>query len=759
MARKDAAFQAYVALYNAGLLNDHLLPLLSGDILHGMGCVQDLSSIVQIQQRYNPWYDLAKKWSLPDKCYWKMVNIRCADQEEISMNLLLPLYVPSLQWYPLTSIEGTKYEFSMGDSEAATDTEICDFHLLRAATRMILQSFRGSCATDYPDDFVALFAPQRASQEIRGWMESYSEQSSSTNNRSKCHPPGWKLLHNGCLSRNCSFARSFHPEDGAESIATGSELPIINGVKAIQISETNEKAQVRRLKEGSTAHAIPGFSIRDVEPISMTQLHYDAEKFALFAPLFMHRLEILLVGKELLNRLIPSVQFRSWGLLVEAISASSASELSSNNRLAFLGDTVLDFLVTSQLFATHSIWPAGYLSAKKKLIISNSHLSRMALEVGLDKFILTDPFTRSTWNPPHISDVHSNEVESTRTVPKRTLADTVEALIGAAYLDGQYENAFECTRIFLPEITAHSIGSSFRPTVLACDQEKSAHFALLEELIGYKFRNSALLAEAMTHPSYEQDLTTGSYGRLAFLGNAILSMVVVESLYGEEKSLSSNQMHLLRTATINNGFLAFTCLETYMEKGHFDIQESSPGRFRKVHRSRSIALYDFMRHVDPELAVERSRFLEKHAETCQRIRQALASGMIYPWQDLAKLDPDSCLSDIVQALFGAVYHDSNGDMQQCLLLGEKTKVLPILRQLMRRKVDLLHPKTRLQELAGDQKVTYLVDVEPLRNEHRCIIQINGKAIAEARDMSCRGGVIIRAAELAVMSLEPTSAEK
>lgn len=757
MASKDAAFEAYVALYNAGLLNENLLPLLPKHILVEVEGMEDLSSIVQIQQRYDPWHDVAKKWSKPGKCYWKRVNIRGDDKEAISMNLILPIHVTHLPWSPLPSVEGIKFEFSMGNSEVTIDTESCDVHLLRTATRIIVRSVRGSYATGCPDDFVALFAPKRASQEIRSWIESYSGQSLSTNSGSKGRPLGWKLPHNEVLSRNCTSARGFRPEVDAERTATGSEIPIINRVESIQISEAKENAQVQRLKEGSTAHAPSGFLIRDAEPVSMARFHHDAEKFAFFAPFVMHRLEVLLVGKELLERLLPNVQFGNWELVAEAISASSAKELSSNNRLAFLGDAILEFLVTSQLFATHSIWPAGYLSAKKKLIISNSHLSRMAFEVGLDKFILTDPFNKGTWKPPHISDVHSNEVESTRSVPKRTLADTVEALIGAAYLDGQYENAFECTRIFLREITGHSVRSSFCPTAPVCEQEKSTHFALLEELIGYKFRNSALLAEAMTHPSCEHDLATGSYGRLAFLGNAILSMVIVESLYGE--TLSSSQMHLLRTATVNNDFLAFICLETCMEKGYVDIQESSPYHFREVHYSRNITLWGFMRYGNPELAEERSTFLEKHSETRRRIRQGLTFDTIYPWRDLAKLEPNNYFADIVQALFGAVYCDSNGDMQQCMLLAEKLKVLSILHQLMQRKVEIRHPKTRLQELARDQKVTYQVGVEPLGTGYCCVIQINGKHIAEARDTPCKEEVIIKAAELAIASLERTGADQ
>jgi dsRNA-specific ribonuclease len=676
-ARKDAAFQAYVALYNAGLLNANLLPLLPEDMLPGMKGMDDLSSIVLIQQQYNPWYDVAKKWSISDKFYWKTVNVRCAEKDVISRYLILPLDVPSLEWTPLSSQEGIGYECSMRVSEAATDTEICDLHLLRTATKIISRSGRGRCATGSSDDFVALLAPQRDAQEIRDWLECFLIQSSSTNT---------------------------------------------------------------------------------------TQLHHDVEKFALLAPFVMHRLEILLVGKELLDRFLPNVHFRDLHLLVEAISASSARELSSNRRLAFLGDTVLEFIVTSHLFVNHSIWPTGYLSAKKKLIISNSHLSRMALDVGLDKFILTDRFNPNTWKPHYISDVLNNDVESTRTISKGMLADAVKALIGAAYLDGQYENSLECTQIFLPEIGAHSVGSSFCPTVLDCDRENSAHFApthfaLLEELIGYKFRNSAILAEAMTHPSYEQDLAIGSYERLAFLGSAVLSMVIVESLCHEKQPLSSNQMHLLRTAAINNGFLAFTCLETCMRKEYIDIQQSSSRSFTEVRRCRSIALWGFLRYGRPELAEERSDYLEKHSEMRQRIRQGLISDMNYPWRELAKLELNSDLSDIIQALFGAVFYDNSGDMRQCVLLAEKLQILPILRQLMQRKVDILHPKTRLQELAREQQVTYSTKVDSLTDTYNCVIQMNGKVIAKAKDGSCREEIVIRAAELAIMSLERTNGEQ
>ncbi|MCD7836093.1 MAG: ribonuclease III, partial [Lachnospiraceae bacterium] len=51
---------------------------------------------------------------------------------------------------------------------------------------------------------------------------------------------------------------------------------------------------------------------------------------------------------------------------------------------------------------------------------------------------------------------------------------------------------------------------------------------MLQERIGYKFRNEALLKRALTHSSYmnEQKINrTGDYERLEFLGDAVLELV------------------------------------------------------------------------------------------------------------------------------------------------------------------------------------------------------------------------------------------
>jgi hypothetical protein len=90
-------------------------------------------------------------------------------------------------------------------------------------------------------------------------------------------------------------------------------------------------------------------------------------------------------------------------------------------------------------------------------------------------------------------------------------------------------------------------------------------------------------------------------------------------------------------------------------------------------------------------------------------------------------------------------------MLQCSQLAETLNILPRLRRLIQDNVDIMHPKTRLGELAGDRKVAYFSDVLSA-NTHRCIIRLDGQQIGEAQNGFCKQEAVIKAAEHAIMIL-------
>jgi ribonuclease-3 len=122
-------------------------------------------------------------------------------------------------------------------------------------------------------------------------------------------------------------------------------------------------------------------------------------------------------------------RFRNPGLLKLALSHKSfASESGSgayNERLEFLGDSVLAAVVAHQLFDEYPDDPEGGLSKKKSLLVSRPSLAVWGEELGLGAHLLLGIGEETTGGRTRQS----------------LLANTVEALIGAIYLDGGYEPA------------------------------------------------------------------------------------------------------------------------------------------------------------------------------------------------------------------------------------------------------------------------------------------------------------------------------
>ncbi len=75
----------------------------------------------------------------------------------------------------------------------------------------------------------------------------------------------------------------------------------------------------------------------------------------------------------------------------------------------------------------------------------------------------------------------------------------------------------------------------------------------VEERIQHKFRNSLLLAEALTHPSlsYESGKRGFDYQRLEFLGDAVLQLVITERLYTLFPNLPEGRLTKLRTRLVS----------------------------------------------------------------------------------------------------------------------------------------------------------------------------------------------------------------
>jgi ribonuclease-3 len=117
---------------------------------------------------------------------------------------------------------------------------------------------------------------------------------------------------------------------------------------------------------------------------------------------------------ELLER---SMAHRSWC----AENPGSAS----NERLEFLGDAVLGLVVTAHVFRLYPDLPEGQLAQVRAAVVNSAALAEVAEELGLGEFLLLGK---------------GEDASSGREKPT-ILADAIEAVIGAVYLDGDWEAA------------------------------------------------------------------------------------------------------------------------------------------------------------------------------------------------------------------------------------------------------------------------------------------------------------------------------
>ena len=166
MAAKDAAFQAYVALYKAGLLNDNLLPLLPRDEFEEATSTEDLSSMVQIQQQHNPWPDVAKKSATTKKRFVSSVKVRVAGEVVISTKLMLPTQICSLLWSPLPE-QKVQCEICFDGLEEVTGLD--NFHVGSCPAGTISRSRQvpGACITGCRNKLLAQFTPPITRDELR----------------------------------------------------------------------------------------------------------------------------------------------------------------------------------------------------------------------------------------------------------------------------------------------------------------------------------------------------------------------------------------------------------------------------------------------------------------------------------------------------------------------------------------------------------------------------------------------------------------
>lgn len=139
------------------------------------------------------------------------------------------------------------------------------------------------------------------------------------------------------------------------------------------------------------------------------------------------------MGMKSLNDAISKIidyKFTNYAILEEALTHPSVNKRNSKNqivsyeRLEFLGDSVLNMVVSAILFKLFPEEKEGALAKRKTDLVCGNTIANVAKEIKLGSFIIMNNSERCNGGRCNL----------------KNLENSLEALIGAIYIDGGLEN-------------------------------------------------------------------------------------------------------------------------------------------------------------------------------------------------------------------------------------------------------------------------------------------------------------------------------
>ncbi|KAH9203940.1 hypothetical protein DL95DRAFT_471937 [Leptodontidium sp. 2 PMI_412] len=313
---------------------------------------------MEVSEQLNPWVGLAKAWASPEPNQ-AIISIQKQDGDEAVIILIIPLAIPCIQPFTLYS-----------DSKTTFETWL----FANRGRRLALEEFYLNPA----------ISP-------RGLVRS---------------------------SLYFGIPHIFHrwraqPSEGAETQVEVECFPLPKRRNFLEAGTLSEKST--DLARGEWSENPPG-EVRSflAKTCTVDLLPIEQARFSLFIPAITQRIEVVMVAYQLCQTILKNVLFRDIHRVITAISASSTQLATNYQRYEFLGNSILKFIVSTQLFVDHENWHEGYFS----------------------------------------EEIH---FAGKRTVSSKTLADVVEALIGAVFSDEGLFAARGCTHTFLPDIRTPSL--------------------------------------------------------------------------------------------------------------------------------------------------------------------------------------------------------------------------------------------------------------------------------------------------------------
>jgi endoribonuclease Dicer len=158
-------------------------------------------------------------------------------------------------------------------------------------------------------------------------------------------------------------------------------------------------------------------------------------------PSILRSIHDAIIGQQFLARYdLPAI---SLDKVIEALTLPGRDTGYDYQTLETFGDSFLKLSTTIHIFLSHPKASEAVMTDLRKHSIDNAFLWSKAFELGLHCFVLGERFRTTTWVAPEIDEgvVSADSETIRRTVGRKSLADTMEAMLGAALLTGGIDMA------------------------------------------------------------------------------------------------------------------------------------------------------------------------------------------------------------------------------------------------------------------------------------------------------------------------------
>ncbi|EFC44666.1 hypothetical protein NAEGRDRAFT_48963 [Naegleria gruberi] len=269
----------------------------------------------------------------------------------------------------------------------------------------------------------------------------------------------------------------------------------------------------------------------------------------------MSLVEQTLVAHDLKNQMFPSCGYINLSELRNAITHRTSQNLDTNyERYEFFGDTILKYAVVLDIVLRFPFENMKFYNEEKTAKVSNSNLRKLA-----QKLSIMDFFIETQYYHHNVAGIAFSKSEQEASVKgKKVRADIIESLIG---LVGKHsiEEGVKLARDLKLVKKQNFIADKFilnsNPEYVKRIIENTIpdiekNAKELERIIGYKFKNILYAYYTLIHPSVDIGFNV-NYETLEFVGDAVLDLYVSRTMF-HNFYLDQSEMHTFRSNFVRN---------------------------------------------------------------------------------------------------------------------------------------------------------------------------------------------------------------